>query len=477
LVDKSLVRANGQQRFDLHELVRQYAAEQLATSGEGDLVRQRHYAAYLHLFRTGDSHLRGAETKTWFARLAPEGANLRAALQWTIDEARYADAAWLQLASGWFGHLSGDWYERGRWLAQLVPHRHALAIDLRLAILSTVCSIARAWEEFQPADQWTSELMQLQKDCSNKLLQATAWFFFAVYSDDFPQAIPAWEQSIALARAAGEELALGAEFCLLADYDFVLVSCLWDYASVLIERGEVMRAAPLVAESLEIFRRRENQYEVADGLGTLGILALLQGDLAQAHRHLYEAVTLIKTFNIPGMLGNWPSLLGLVTLYSGNTLEARRLLSESLRVCLDLKVKSLLARVCCYLSETDLWEGKVKQAEQWLGQSLAYHADPYRISINEVARLWVAARLATAQQQYPRAATLFGLAEQMHSQIHYAIAGPIRALANAALATVRAALGPALFAEAFAAGQQLSLEEAFTTLLALNQVEELLARA
>ena len=34
LVDKSLVRISGQQRFDLHELVRQYAAEQLVASGE-----------------------------------------------------------------------------------------------------------------------------------------------------------------------------------------------------------------------------------------------------------------------------------------------------------------------------------------------------------------------------------------------------------------------------------------------------------
>ena len=84
----------------------------------------------------------------------------------------------------------------------------------------------------------------------------------------------------------------------------------------------------------------------------------------------------------------------------------------------------------------------------------------------EVARLFVAARLATAQQQYRRAATLFGLAEQVHSQIHYAIAGPMRALADAALATVRDALEPAVFAEAFAMGQQMSLEEAFATILA-----------
>lgn len=59
----------------------------------------------------------------------------------------------------------------------------------------------------------------------------------------------------------------------------------------------------------------------------------------------------------------------------------------------------------------------------------------------------------------------FELAEQAHSQIHYAIGGPIRALANVELAMVRAALDAAVFAEAFATGQQLSLEEAFTTIL------------
>ena len=81
-------------------------------------------------------------------------------------------------------------------------------------------------------------------------------------------------------------------------------------------------------------------------------------------------------------------------------------------------------------------------------------------------QLWVAARLATAQQQYLRAATLFGLAEAAHRQIRSAIAGPMRALADTALATVQAMLDPAVFAEAFAAGQQMSLEEAFASILA-----------
>ena len=62
----------------------------LVTSGEVDLSRQRHYAAYLQLFRTGDGHLRRPDAAVWLARLEAEQDNLRAALQWTLDEACYA---------------------------------------------------------------------------------------------------------------------------------------------------------------------------------------------------------------------------------------------------------------------------------------------------------------------------------------------------------------------------------------------------
>jgi hypothetical protein len=96
---------------------------------------------------------------------------------------------------------------------------------------------------------------------------------------------------------------------------------------------------------------------------------------------------------------------------------------------------------------------------------LTQEAEPGIIIIYEVIRVFVAGHLATAQERYERAATLFGLAEQANSQIHHAYAGPLRTKTDAALATVRAALDPAVFAEAWAGGQQLSLGEAFATIL------------
>jgi ATP/maltotriose-dependent transcriptional regulator MalT len=174
-------------------------------------------------------------------------------------------------------------------------------------------------------------------------------------------------------------------------------------------------------------------------------------------------VTNATDFNYLWIIGFWQPVLGYVTLYRGDVAGARRILTDSLRLCTELKTPEFLARNLTFLAETALWEDQTDEAADWLTQSLA-HTDP-GIIIYEIIRLFVAARVATAQGQYQRAATLFGLAEQANSQIHHAYAGPLRTPTDVALATVRAALDPAVFAEAFAEGQQLSLKEAFATIL------------
>jgi ATP/maltotriose-dependent transcriptional regulator MalT len=150
-------------------------------------------------------------------------------------------------------------------------------------------------------------------------------------------------------------------------------------------------------------------------------------------------------------------------LYSGDVVQARTILTDSLRLCTELKEPIFLARTLTFLAEVALWEGQTEEAADWLAQSLAYPDPP--IIIYEVVRLFVAARVATAQGQYQRAAMLFGLAERANSQIHHAYAGLLRTQTDVALATVRATLEPAVFADAFATGQQLSLNEAFATIL------------
>ncbi len=427
LIGKSLVRVETMSgsagRFLLLETIREFALEQARAEGEEDLLRRRHYAAYLQLFRTGDAQLRGPEATVCLARLDPEQDNLRAALQWALDGRRYVDAAWLLLAAAWLWFHTGRWQESARWTAKLRPHRDTLDANLRLGVLINLYHVSRAWEEFQPVDRFADELTGLLEACPDKVMHAAAWLLVGSYGATLPEASAAWERGIACARAAYDQPRLGPEFGVAADRDWALGATLWAYADILIEYGEFARATPLLTESSKLSQAQGNRYKWADSLSAAGRLALLQGDLSRAHALLHEAVTLGRALNYHRLMGESQSVLGLVTLYSGDVPEAHRLLKDSLRLCLDLNDGWFLGRVCTYLAETALWEGGLDEAEHWLAQALAYHASPRLIKIDYIESFLVAARLATAQGVYLRAATLFGLAERIRSETHYELAG------------------------------------------------------
>ncbi|MCE7986688.1 MAG: NACHT domain-containing protein [Caldilinea sp. CFX5] len=469
LIGKSLVHAetlpSGEQRFLLLETIREFALEQARAHGEEAWLRQRHFVTYLQLFRTGDSHLRGPQAATWLALLTPERDNLNAAFHRMFAEKYYSDAARLALATSFFSFLSGQRYEGAMRAIQLMPHRQTFDTDLRLQVLIVFYASAGVVEGFEPVASYANEMRQLLDDSSDALVQSAVWYWIAGTGADASQVIANLERSISFARMAQVSSGTNPHWSAIADRDFRLASSLQQCAAVLTEQGEIDRGELLAMEGLNLFRTQQNQYGIGDCLGTLGLLALLRGDLVDAHTRLQEVITIATTSHFPVMLCEWQPLLAIITLYGNDGIEARRLVTESLQLCIERKEKNYLARNYLYRAEVALWERELEQSEQWLRQSLAYHSDPHQITIYEVMQLWVAARLATAQQQYPRAATLFGLADQAHHQIHDAIAGPMRTLANDALATVRAVLKPEEFDLAFTAGQQMTLTEAFATIL------------
>ncbi|MBI3960158.1 MAG: tetratricopeptide repeat protein [Chloroflexi bacterium] len=461
LVDKSLVRADPHGRFDMHELVRQYAAEQLQASGEGDLLRQRHFTAYLQLACAADARLRGPSAALWYARIDAERDNIRAAWEWALMTENFVDAAWLGVGLSHFWSVHLDFQEALYWFEQLLPHRQRLPHDLRLAVLLALYHFWRGQDDFASIDGYMDELRQLQEGSANRCLQAVAWRCMGVASADFAQALDHWDRCIGLLREAGDPFPVDNTYSAYSDSGYQLAFALFRYAIRLIDTGDYGAAERFSAESLALFRRRENRDYIVAPLGNLGRLALLRGDLAQARLLLQEAVAIARSVgNVLGLI-DWLPRLGIATLYSGEVGEAQRLLQESLELSRTISSPMYLAWNYTYLAETALWQGDHEQAGQWLAQALAHHANPRWIRTETVDCLWVAARLATAQEQYQQAAMFFGLAEEMGRRIGYRAPGPVRPHIDAALATVQAALEPALFAESFAAGQQMTLAEAF----------------
>jgi predicted ATPase/DNA-binding SARP family transcriptional activator len=136
LVDKSLVMAPGagETRFSQLQTLWQYGTERLDDSDEADMVRARHAAYYRQFAENANERLRGAAASVWQARLNPELANLKVALDWYLDTGD-VDAA-LSMVSGmaWLWFVNSDFAEGARWLADALgaegkrrPELHAIA--------------------------------------------------------------------------------------------------------------------------------------------------------------------------------------------------------------------------------------------------------------------------------------------------------------------------------------------------------------
>ena len=91
LVTKSLIRRSGAGRYDLHELIRQFAADQLAEFPEEQIATQaRHGRYYLTCFSQADGLLRSSAQHEALAELTAEMDNFRAAWDWAGTHGEFA---------------------------------------------------------------------------------------------------------------------------------------------------------------------------------------------------------------------------------------------------------------------------------------------------------------------------------------------------------------------------------------------------
>ena len=120
LVNKSLVRRAELGRFELHELLRQHAAERLAAEqAEFAEARERHARFYMGMLTAQAQALVGEHMMEARDELRVEVDNLRAAAgwavtQWSADEAR---AVLSSLERFFWAH---GWHEGSETFAQLV---------------------------------------------------------------------------------------------------------------------------------------------------------------------------------------------------------------------------------------------------------------------------------------------------------------------------------------------------------------------
>lgn len=86
LVDQSLLINVSEGRYDCHDLLRQYAFEELVHAGEMELIVRSHFLYFLHMAELKDHQLEGTEELQAFIWFIKEQPNLLAAMQSALSD-------------------------------------------------------------------------------------------------------------------------------------------------------------------------------------------------------------------------------------------------------------------------------------------------------------------------------------------------------------------------------------------------------
>lgn len=414
LVDKSLLRLNASERYEMHELLRQFAADKLMESNETAEIEQSHFQFFLSLAEQLEQGLFGSQHLVSLDRLEIEHDNFRASLNWA---SRVGDAeSGLRLAGalGWFWNCRVYHIEGRAWLEKFLAAGSNAPVPVRAKALEHILGLSDLLRDDARVAALCEEGLTLAREVEDQWLKA--WL---------------------LSR-------LGS---LQASVDGL--------------SGERRRA--YLEEALALFRQLEDNWGICHTLGRLAREWLWRGDFASAGEPLEEGIRLARQVQDKSNL-NWLLMLsGRIYWYQGITdYRTERIFQEMLALSHELGYKHLIVVALCELGKIAHLRGEDERArvlfEKCLMLSREIDANWYEFDY----LIWLADNFC-AHGEPDRGARLLGAVSDRVQALH---AGPSlpdkvdRSNYERIKAEAHAQLGEAAFAAAFAEGQRMTFDRA-----------------
>jgi predicted ATPase/class 3 adenylate cyclase len=347
LIAASLVRRDPnseRERYAMLETIRAYASERLVADGGDAEVRRRHAEYFAHLAYDVEEQRTQPDHRERFRALVVEHADLRSAIDWSLDQ----DVT--ELAARLLWGLWRFWVGRGL-LAEGRQRAHRVIAatadgpaELRARVLVAASEIAR-------------------------------------FEGDFQVSVEYKEAAVPLLRSLGEEQLAAAVLCDLGDIAGRL--------------GDLPRSAALHEESLAIRRQSGSAAGIARALGSLGSTRIRQGDLHAANEALEEGLALARSIDHEEFVADALEGLSEVARRRGDVSRAANLLREGLELAYRTEHRLILLATLRELAALSSTVGDHEQAAQLLGGaealrreagSAADHADESSTLIEEARR-------------------------------------------------------------------------------------------
>jgi tetratricopeptide (TPR) repeat protein len=365
LVSKSLVRRTQDGRYDLHEVIRQYALARLDEDESRYLeTRDRHSECFLRLASAYERKLKSASQQTAMYEMTIELDNLRAAWDWGIKRGNFGSISRAVRAFGWYFEVAGLIHDGIEQLELLVQALNDKTRDNQMdkALGSTLVQqglLCFRSGQFIRALMLYQDAIAILRSVNEQALLADALIFNGTIlhlNGDYLEARALIEEGLTYARAADDPWFAAYGVYNLGHLDSLM--------------GEYQKGYELMQEGLKLWRELGDSHSISLGLNFLVETQIALGQCDEAIASMYESIALCeRTKNRWGM-GTAYRYLGLATLATGRWFEAQGHFQKSLEIFGEYFKGWDIARTLIYMSETHIMSGEHSEAKTILLDAL-----------------------------------------------------------------------------------------------------------
>ncbi len=449
LSDKSLLRqieAEAEEpRFVMLETIREYGQEALAASGEAEVTHQAHAAYYQALAEAAEQTWNGPQQAVWFGRLEQEHDNLRAAMNWLLEQREAEMALRLGTALWWFWYAQEHLHEGWNMLERVLDTSEGVAGPLRARALWATGSLAGSLGHVERGEVLCQQSLALFREIGDPQGMGDATFHLAHIAFarwDLAAARTLFEESLVFLRESSDKTltawALGA------------------LALVVLYQGEYARVYPLAEQTREICREVGDTTGVTMSLMTLARGVFWQGDLVQARTLAEEGLASAAETGSASAEALALALRGEIALAQGETTTARSLIEQSHTFWQKAGNQGMLASTRALLGKVLAVEGDHIAAQTLYEESLLRG-----LALVDIAPTAEGlAVVAEGQGETTWAVRLLATAAALRDSLGTPLPPVSRADYERCVATARAQLGEQAFAVAWAEGRGMTWEQA-----------------
>jgi predicted ATPase/DNA-binding XRE family transcriptional regulator len=292
LVIKSLVVRRADERYDMHETLRQYAVLQLNAMGAGEATRDAHLLAFARLARSLEPRLCEGDPEPHLARLDLERDNFRAALQWGFDSGQTELCLRICLSLWRYWQLRSLLREGSGWLERSLRVRGSASVaELRSKVLVKAGFFAYIQNRFDQAKAWLEECLSMRTGlCEREIADAHLMLALVVQEQgEYQRARELYDEAGRRFRDLDDKHSI---FCVRNGEGWLAFAT-----------GDLAKAEGTFAECEDQARARADKYDLATSLANRGWVAALRGDRA-ALGYCREALDLVRQLGNPYAVAN-----------------------------------------------------------------------------------------------------------------------------------------------------------------------------